>query len=99
MKSMHEINQHLIGHCTVQSCSKILILLKKNSFIHLAASFYKMLFFLKQNLKILSFFDHELKLKMLALFLSLKDNTEYMYILKQHLIGKHPMQSCPNRLI
>ena len=47
--------------------------------------------FLKQDLKILSFFDLELKLKMLALFLSLKYNTEYMYILNQHGIGKHPM--------
>ena len=55
--------------------------------------------FLKQDLKILSFFDLELKLKMLALFLSLKDNTEYMYILNQHWIGKHPMQCCPNKLI
>ena len=55
--------------------------------------------FLKQDLKILRFFDLELKLKMLALFLSLKDNTEYMYILNQHWIGEHPMQCCPNRLI
>ena len=55
--------------------------------------------FLKQNLKILSFLDLELKLKMLALFLSLKDNTEYMYILNQHWIGKHPMQCCSKRLI
>ena len=36
---------------------------------------------------------------MLALFLSLKGNTEYMYILNQHWIGKHPMECCPNRLI
>ena len=55
--------------------------------------------FLKQDLKILSFFDLELKLKMLALFFSLKDNTEYMYILIQQWIGKHPMQCCPNRVI
>ena len=55
--------------------------------------------FLKQDLKIFSFFDLELKLKILALFLSLKDNTKYMYILNQHWIGKHPMQYCPNRLI
>ena len=55
--------------------------------------------FLKQELKILSFFDQVLKLKMFALFLSLKDNTEYMYILSQYWIGKHPMQCCPNKLI
>ena len=55
--------------------------------------------FLKQNLKILSFFDLELKLKILAFFLSLKDNTEYMYILNQHWIDKHPMQCCPNRVV
>ena len=73
--------------------------IKMNSFIHFAANFWKMFSFLKQDLKILSFFDLELKLKMLALFLSLKDNTEYMYILNQHWIGKHPMQCCPNRLI
>ena len=46
--------------------------------------------FLKQDLKILSFFDLELKLKMLALFLSLNDNTEYMYILNRHWKGKTP---------
>ena len=34
--------------------------------------------FLKQDLKILRFFDLELKRKMLALFLSFKDNTEYL---------------------
>ena len=73
--------------------------IKMNSFIHFAANFWKTFSFLKQDLKILSFFDLELKLKMLALFLSLKDNTEYMYILNQHWIGKHPMQCCPNRLI
>ena len=63
--------------------------------------------FLKQDLKILSFFDLELKLKMdlvlklkmLALFLSVKDNTEYTYIFNQHWIGKHPMHFCPNRPI
>ena len=58
--------------------------IKTNSFIYLAANFKKMFSFLKQDLKILSFFDRELKLKMLALFLSLKDSTEYMYILNQH---------------
>ena len=73
--------------------------IKMNSFIHFAANFWKTFSFLKQDLKILSFFDLELKLKMLALFLSLKDNTEYMYILNQHWIGKHPMQCCPNKLI
>ena len=73
--------------------------IKTNSFIHFAANFWKTFSFLKQDLKILSFFDLELKLKMLALFLSLKDNTEYMYILNQHWIGKHPMQCCPNKLI
>ena len=36
--------------------------------------------FLKQDLKTLSFFDLELKLKMLALFLLLKDNTKYVYL-------------------
>ena len=58
--------------------------IKTNFFIHLAANFYKIFSFLKQDPKILSFFDLELKLKILALFLSLKDNTEYMYILSQH---------------
>ena len=38
----------------------------------------KMFSFLKQDLKILRFFDLELKRKMLALFLSFKDNTEYL---------------------
>ena len=41
--------------------------IKMNSFIHFAANFWKMFSFLKQDLKILSFFDLELKLKMLAL--------------------------------
>ena len=55
--------------------------------------------FFKQDLKILGFFDLELKRKMLGLFLSLIYNTEYMYILNQHWIVKPPMQSCPNMLI
>ena len=55
--------------------------------------------FFKQDLKILGFFDLELKRKMLGLFLSLIYNTEYMYILNQHWIVKSPMQSCPNMLI
>ena len=71
--------------------------IKTNFFIHLVAK--KMFSFLKQDLKILSFFELELKLEMLALFLSLKDNTEYTYILNQHWIGKHPMHCCPNRPI
>ena len=54
---------------------------------------------MKQDLNILSLVDLELKLKMLALFLSLKYKTEYMYILNQHWIGKYPMQCCSNRLI
>ena len=58
-----------------------------------------MFFLLRQDFKILSFFDLELELNMLALFLSLKDNTEYMYILNQHWIGKHLTRCCPNRLI
>ena len=65
--------------------------IKMNSFIHFAANFWKTFSFLKQDLKILSFFDLELKLKRLTLFLSLKDNTEYMHILNQQWIGKHPM--------
>ena len=44
--------------------------IKTNSFIHLVAK--KMFSFLKQDLKILSFFELELKLEMLALFLSLR---------------------------
>ena len=68
--------------------------IKTNFFIYLAVNFPKMFSFLKQGLKILNFFDLELKLKMLTLFLSLKDNTEYM-----HIFNQHPMQCCPNRLI
>ena len=41
-------------------------------------SFGNIFFFLQQYLKILSFFEPELKLKMLALFLSLKTNMEYI---------------------
>ena len=73
--------------------------IKTNSFIHFAANFWKTFSFLKQDLKILSFFDLELKLKMLVLFLSLKDNAKYMCILNQHWISKHPMQCRSNRLI
>ena len=47
--------------------------IKTNSFIHLVANFSKMFSFLKQDLKLLSFFDMELKLKVLALFLSLTE--------------------------
>ena len=52
--------------------------IKTNSFIRLVANLKKMFSFLKQDLKILRFFDLELKLKMLALFLSFKDNTEHL---------------------
>ena len=52
--------------------------IKTNSFIRLVANLKKMFSFLKQDLKILRFFDLELKRKMLALFLSFKDNTEYL---------------------
>ena len=52
--------------------------IKTNSFIRLVANLKKTFSFLKQDLKILRFFDLELKLKMLALFLSFKDNTEHL---------------------
>ena len=52
--------------------------IKTNSFIHLATKFWKIFSFLKQYLKILGYFDLELKLKMLALFLSLKVDMEYI---------------------
>ena len=52
--------------------------IKTNSFIRLVANLKKTFSFLKQDLKILRLFDLELKRKMLALFLSFKDNTEYL---------------------
>ena len=73
--------------------------IKTNSFTPLATNFLKILSFFKQDLKMLSIFDLMAKLKMLALFLSLKDNKEYIYMLNQHWIGKHPIQCCSNRLI
>ena len=54
--------------------------IKTNFFIHLAINFKKILSFSKQDLKILRAFDLKVKLKMLALFLSPKDNTEYIYV-------------------
>ena len=50
--------------------------IKTNSFIQLGTIFWKIFSLLKQNLKILSFFDLKVKLKILALFLLLKDNTD-----------------------
>ena len=50
--------------------------IKTNSFIHLGTNFWKIFSLLKQDLKILIFFDLKVKLKILALFLSLKDNTD-----------------------
>ena len=85
----HTWNKPTLTRLSCTMLSEDTDFIKTNSFIHLVAK--KMFSFLKQDLKILSFFELELKLKMLALFLSLKDNTEYMYILNQHWIGKHPM--------
>ena len=63
-------------------CLKRLIYIKTNFYLHLP------------HLLLKTLFDMKVKLKILSLFLSLKDNTEYIC----H-IGKHPMQCCPDRLI
>ena len=80
-----EINQHWIGNYPMHCCPKRLSFLKTNFFLHLPYLLLKI------------FFDLKVKLKILSLFLSLKDITEYAF--NQYWIGKNPMQCCPNRLI
>ena len=82
---------------SMQCCPKIRILLKQFPLFIWRQISKRCSPSWSRTLKILSFFELELKLKMLDLFLPLKDFTEY--ILNQHWIGKHPMQCCPNRLI
>ena len=80
--SLEEIKEqhHWIGNYHMSCCLKILIYVKTNFFLYLVQRLSK------------SFFDLKVKLKMLVLLLSLKDNTEYI-CLNQHWIGRCAMLS------
>ena len=69
-------------HCGL----KKMIYIKTKFFLHLPHHLLK------------SLFELNVKLKILALLLPLKDNA-ILYILNQNQIGKHPMQFHSNRLI
>ena len=62
----------------MQCCPETLMLLKRIPLFIWQQISKRILSFLKQDLKKLSFFDLKLKLKILALFLSVKESTEYI---------------------